>query len=438
MQVRSPDVDVVVVGAGAAGVVAARDLSTRGLCVQVLEAGEHTGGRIRTERSMGEYREHGGIFHTEGYQAFRALLSELDLATDVVALPTGFHAGVRCGDHWEHVDYGTLLGPVRFGALGWRDRLSIVRAALPALLAKRKAGRDLGDLVSLAHLDDRAACAGLTERAAGYFTAGPHEFLWGMPSGELSYAMLAQQLHVFKGELCELRGGAQRWVQAAAAGLDIRHETPVQRLEHDQDGAVVHLGSGEQVRSRAVVLACPADVSARLWTAAPAAVRGHLDRMTYSRIDYLYLRTREPLTLRAGSRQVGMEVITTPEVGALTIGGIYVANGWVERGGLWLVTAAPAAGAAAKTDEQLTEELCADAEKLHPELSGQVTDRQLIRHDRYTPTFAAGTVRRLAMARRALTGSRVDLAGDHMAAPWVEGAIRSGQQAAARLHRTLG
>ncbi len=434
--VETCDVDVAVVGAGAAGLVAARELVARGHTVRVLERDTHSGGRIQTERDGPDHYEHGGIFHTAGYRALRGLLAELGMADDVVALPTGFHAGVRSGGGWEHVNYGSLVGPALFGALGVRDKASIVRAALPALLAKRAASKDLGDLVGLAHLDTRAASAGLTERAATYFTAGPHEFLWGSPTEDLSYAMLALQLHVFKGDLCEVRGGAGQWIEALASMLDVRHGAAVDRLEATGGTVVVHAGS-EEVRARSVVLACPADVSAALWPDAPPPVREHLTRMQYSRIDYVYLRTRERLTLRAGKREVGMEVVTTPEVGGHTIGGIYVANGWVRSGGLWLVTAAAAADAAGKGDDQLADELQADAEKLHPELVGQVTERRVMRHDPYTPTFSAGSVRRLSAARGALTGSRIELAGDHMAAPWVEGAIRSGQQSAARVASLL-
>jgi protoporphyrinogen oxidase len=250
--------------------------------------------------------------------------------------------------------------------------------------------------------------------------------------------MLALQLHVFTGDLCEIRGGASRWVETLAAGLNVQHGVTADRLDDSGDGVVVHTSRGDAIRARAVVLACPADVSARLWPTAPAPVREHLTRMTYSRIDYVYLRTREPLVLRAGRRVVGMEVVTSPEVAGGTLGGVYVANGWVRSGGLWLVTAANGVGAAGKSDSQLADELQTDAEKLHPELIGQVTDRRVVRHHPYTPTFSAGAVRRLSAARSVLPGSRIDLAGDHMAAPWVEGAVRSGQQAAARVARTLG
>ncbi|HZZ51048.1 MAG TPA: FAD-dependent oxidoreductase, partial [Pseudonocardia sp.] len=346
-----------------------------------------------------------------------------------------FHSAVRHDGTWRHVDYGTVTGPLRFRALGWGDRLSILRAAVPALLARPT---DIGDLASLARVDTRSAAADLTERAATYFMAGPHEFLWGTATRDLSYAMLAMQLHVFTGELRELKGGIGQVTDALAATVDVRTSTPVERVETIPDGVLVRLtDQAEPLRAGAAVLACPADVSAAIWPDAPAAVRTHLTAMRYSRIDFVYLRTREPLRISDNGRPVGMEVITEPEVGATVMGGIYFANDWTDEGGLLLVTASPSAGAERLGDEDLADRLQADAQRLHPELAGQVTERIVMRHDPYTPTFGPGSVRRLAAAREFLPAGRVDLAGDHMTAPWVEGAIRSGQLAAGRIARVL-
>jgi monoamine oxidase len=51
--VVSPDVDVVIVGGGAAGIGAARQLSTSRLSTLLLEAGPHPGGRAHTQRLEG-------------------------------------------------------------------------------------------------------------------------------------------------------------------------------------------------------------------------------------------------------------------------------------------------------------------------------------------------------------------------------------------------
>ena len=427
--------DVVVVGAGIAGLTAARELRRRGLDAVVLERDEHLGGRIRSEHRPGTLLEHGGIFHTHGYTSMRRMLAEHGLSEAVRATETGFHAAVLRDGVARHADLGSATGPLRTRLLGLRDKASLLRVAAPMLLARPA---DLGDLTSMRRFDTRSAAAGLTAATAGYLTAGPHEFLWGVPSSELSAAMLALQLHVFTGELREVSGGVGRFVAAVADGSDVRHRTTVTAIRPAPDGVGVEIEGGPAVRARAVVLACPADVAAGLWPDAPGPVRAHLRAMDHSRIDYVYLRTRRPVGLRAEGRPVGMEVVTTPEVDGRALGGIYVADAWADDGGLLLVTAAPSARAEHLGDDELADRLQADVEALHPEVVGEVTERVVMRHEPYTPTFRPGSVTGLVEVRRHLPAHGVDLAGDHMSAPWVEGAIRSGEHAAARVARTLG
>ena len=102
------------------------------------------------------------------------------------------------------------------------------------------------------------------------------------------------------------------------------------------------------------------------------------------------------------------------------------------------MTAAYAAIAGELDDETLADRLQADAEKLDPELVGQVTERYVVRQPHYVAVPHPGSVRALAAVREHLPHGRVDLAGDHMAAPWMEGAVRSGQQAAERIAAALG
>ena len=95
------DVDVVVVGAGIAGLAAAHRMAGTGLTVRVLEADARPGGRIQTERIADGYLEHGGIFHTRQYHSFRRLLAELALADRVSTVPTGFHSRVLTPRGWK-------------------------------------------------------------------------------------------------------------------------------------------------------------------------------------------------------------------------------------------------------------------------------------------------------------------------------------------------
>ncbi|HEX4429408.1 MAG TPA: FAD-dependent oxidoreductase, partial [Frankiaceae bacterium] len=56
------DADVVVIGAGFAGLVAARELGWAGLGVLVLEARDRVGGRTWTDRRLGHDLELGGTW----------------------------------------------------------------------------------------------------------------------------------------------------------------------------------------------------------------------------------------------------------------------------------------------------------------------------------------------------------------------------------------
>src|SRR5690348_6451826 len=56
------DADVVVIGAGFAGLVAARELGRAGLGVLVLEARDRVGGRTWTDRRLGHDLELGGTW----------------------------------------------------------------------------------------------------------------------------------------------------------------------------------------------------------------------------------------------------------------------------------------------------------------------------------------------------------------------------------------
>lgn len=124
--------DVVVIGAGLAGLAAARQLSIHGVEVTVLEAGEQVGGRVRTDRTD-------GLTLDRGFQVFNPSYPEAARVLDYEALdlrPLAPGIGVRLDDGrlarlgdprrnlaWGigslHASTGSPVAKARFARYAW-------------------------------------------------------------------------------------------------------------------------------------------------------------------------------------------------------------------------------------------------------------------------------------------------------------------------------
>lgn len=124
--------DVVIVGAGLAGLAAARELSIHGVDVTVLEKADTVGGRVRTDRRDGLQLDHGFQLYNPAYPEAARVLDHkaLDLCTftpGVIALTD--HGPTRLGDprrrpRWV-VDAlsgrtGGIAGKLRFASYAWQ------------------------------------------------------------------------------------------------------------------------------------------------------------------------------------------------------------------------------------------------------------------------------------------------------------------------------
>ncbi|MDH6110097.1 phytoene dehydrogenase-like protein [Kitasatospora sp. MAP12-15] len=136
---RPADPDVVVVGAGLAGLAAARALITAGLDVQVLEATERIGGRMAGQQLDGYRLDHGGqLLNTD----FPELIRRLDLdSLELCPLAPGVlvHSAGR-----RYRTVGPQPPTVRQATV----RQATVRAPLGSSLDKARLGSVLGRLAA--------------------------------------------------------------------------------------------------------------------------------------------------------------------------------------------------------------------------------------------------------------------------------------------------
>ncbi|WP_231121754.1 NAD(P)/FAD-dependent oxidoreductase [Motilibacter peucedani] len=164
--------DVVVVGAGLAGLAAALHLTRAGVEVEVLEAGDAVGGRVRTDRVDGMLLDRGFQVFNPAYPEARRVLS-----LDALEL-RHFRAGVvvaRAGRHVRVGDPRRVPGWALSSAVSPGSPLVKARFAAYAVRTARSAPHQLRELpdVSAAEAFEAAGIRGpLLESVLRPFLAG--------------------------------------------------------------------------------------------------------------------------------------------------------------------------------------------------------------------------------------------------------------------------
>ncbi|MBV2352994.1 FAD-dependent oxidoreductase [Streptomyces sp. J2-1] len=252
MSATSAVPDVLVIGAGAAGLACAHDLLDAGLDVRLVEASDDVGGRMRTDRV-------GGFVIDRGFQVFntsypqvrgRLALSELWLRpfTPGVLVHTEdgrrrFTDPTRRPGTLPDLLPGRLAGPrdlLALGALSARDLLAPVRRI------KRGGDRTTRTELAAAGISDD-----LVERFFRPFLSGVFLEDELETSGRFFHLVWRSML---RGTLCLPADGIQAVPRALAARLPTGTttlETPVARLT--DDGA--EAADGTALPARAVVVA---------------------------------------------------------------------------------------------------------------------------------------------------------------------------------------
>jgi phytoene dehydrogenase-like protein len=257
----SSEPPVIVVGAGVAGLACALDLTAAGVPVQVLDASDGIGGRMRTDRQRGFLLDRGfQVFNTSYPQVKRRInLAALQLRpfTPGVLL----HAGDRrlrftdptrqpCGA--ADLLRGRLASPSDAIALA---RLCAADMLLPVSLIKRQPDR-----ATFAALTEAGISPALCELFFRPFLAGVFLEDELETSGRFFHLVWRSLL---RGTLCLPRRGIQGVPEQLAAALPagtVRLETPVRALT--EDGAA--LADGTEVPARAVIVATGAAEAAAL------------------------------------------------------------------------------------------------------------------------------------------------------------------------------
>lgn len=290
--------DVVVVGGGVAGLVAARELAGAGRLVTLLEAAGRLGGCVAAQDVAGLTLDVGAESFATRTPAVGTLLDELGLGGDVVR-PAASGAWVRLPDRAVPLPAAGLLGiPGDPWAADVRRAVGLAGAArasldrwLPARLGLPPGATTLADVVR-ARMGRRVLQRLVAPVVAGVYSTAAEAcdldtVLPGVrglvrETGSLGAAVTRLRAAAPAGSaVASVTGGMHRLVDALMADLrtrggEIRTGTPVERLLAPADGEGWRLtttGSGTFTADR-VLVAVPGPVAAHLLDTLVPEVQG--------------------------------------------------------------------------------------------------------------------------------------------------------------------
>jgi monoamine oxidase len=431
--------DVIVIGAGLAGLNAALLLEEQGARVRVLEGSGRIGGRLHTLDDVPTKPEAGGT--QVGHMYARVIDTAKRLGVTLVEMP----AAVRSVGFALHVN-GELVAPSAWAEsaanrLAAAERRIPPQALLYSYLGRANPLRALDDWSKPEHaaLDvptiDFLRSQGASDEAVRL--AGCN--LNGNSLATLSALHVMRSLKILSagpqpGTQYTVAGGSSRLPEAMAKALraEVLLRQPVRAVQSGRAGVEVRTADGHRHRARYAIVTVPFAVlrDVRFDPAPPAPQLAAIAGLPYTRITQVHMTAKRPYW----EDGLPASMWTDTKVGRL------FAVGAQEHGGAGIncwVTGADADAFDAMSESALAEFVRAEFRRLRPSTNGEFEIHRIWSwqkdpfHRGAYHHYGPGQIRTLAPHLSTPLGN-VHFAGEHTAQlmSGMEGAMESGERAA--------
>jgi oxygen-dependent protoporphyrinogen oxidase len=427
---------VIVIGAGLAGLTAAYRLQQAGLAVRVLEAEPHVGGRVITIHWHGHNIDPGAEFVSGAETYLLEMVQQLgikDRLIDYSKEQVGFEVGVMRGGRVYRINF---MAPLQF--LTWRGlslpaRLSLIRL-LPYLV--RYGRYDPYRPEAVPGDDSQTMEQFFYQKINGelfeYWVEPTMDVFCGYTADDLSAKMMLLLFGNYLGtKLYTFTGGLGFFPEALASHLDVLTGARVTRIAISPDGRGARVfyeqeGQAASLEGDIGVVAVPGDTVLELFNEPRPAWKDFFPHVRYTRVGIVYhlIEHDDPALERGG--------IMFPRKEPWKLSAL----GWNRKPDGCILAMSDLKAHLydpQMSDQELRQVITEEVIRAMPAFAGHIIDQMVFRWHRKLPAMPPGYLSALRAFKENPQEGPVYFCGDYLIAGSTGAALASGWQAAGRV-----